>query len=357
MTIYTSIGRLSRRQHSATMLPRPALSRRQGFMRSSASALYALLLLATVGMAHGQVQAYPDCPMLPVPEPAVLRENLLADLERRTVAALGAIQHADDRRELEEQRGPLREELHASLRLDRFPPADAADALTTGVLEREGYRVEKLVIPTLPGLWAPAHLYLPATLDEPAPAVLLAAGQWPEEGKAHPDAQAFGINMARQGFAVLVYDPLGFGERSEAPGDHSRADLLMVGIPPQGVVQYELRRSLDYLEAPGCPPRTHRRHWRRGRQLGCVTPGGARRSYPRRRHHRRDDRPARAHPHTRAAQQRMGRSRHGALCQRPRVAGPGRSAPVIAHRCAWSGLRLCRERIRDAAGRVGRVAI
>ncbi len=86
-------------------------------------------------------------------------------------------------------------------------------------------------------------------LDAPAPAVLLAAGRWPVDGKAHPDAQAFGINMARHGFAVLVYDPLGFGERADSPGDHNRVDFLMVGVPPQGVVQYELRRALDYLES------------------------------------------------------------------------------------------------------------
>lgn len=187
--------------------------------------------------------------MLPVPEPAELREGLLASLERRAVDALQAIQHADDSRELEEQREPLREKLRASLGLDRLPAADGAQAVATGVIERDGYRLEKLVMPTLPGLWAPAHLYLPAALDGPAPGLLLAAGHWPDQGKAEPDAQAFGINMARQGFIVLVYDPLGFGERAEAPGDHDRTDLLMVGVPQQGIAQYEMSRALDYLES------------------------------------------------------------------------------------------------------------
>lgn len=212
-------------------------------------ALCGLLLLAAAGTVHGQVRVYPDCMHQMVPEPAALRENLLADLERRAVAALQAIQRADDRRELEEQRAPLREKLRASLGLDRLPPADGAEAVTTGVLERQGYRIEKLLIPTLTGLWAPAHLYLPAVLEGPAPAVLLAAGNWPDEGKSHPDAQAFGINLARRGLVALAYDPFGFGERADSPGDHNRTDLLMVGIPPQGIVQFELSRALDYLES------------------------------------------------------------------------------------------------------------
>ncbi len=71
-----------------------------------------------------------------VPEPAVVREDLLANLESRAVAALGAIQHADNRRDLEEQRGPLREKLRIALGFDRWPVADGAEAVTTGVLER-----------------------------------------------------------------------------------------------------------------------------------------------------------------------------------------------------------------------------
>jgi hypothetical protein len=257
-----------------------------------------ILLLAVAGPARSQNAAAPNC-RLYVPEPAVLREDLLTDLERRAAAALQAIQHADDSRELEEQRGPLREKLRASLGLDRLPAADGAQAVTTGVIERDGYRVEKLVIPTLPGLWAPAHLYLPVALDGPAPGVLLAAGRWPEQGKAEPDAQAFGINMARQGFVALVYDPLGFGERAEAPGDHDRPDLLMVGVPQMGIVHYELRRALDYLESreevdgerigvTGAD----------GGGLGRVAAGCARRARPRRRNRGRGDRSARTHPHS-----------------------------------------------------------
>jgi hypothetical protein len=57
-------------------------------------------------------------------------------------------------------------------------------------------------------------LYLPAAPHDRAPAVLLYPGHsWNAEGKSHHDAQVFAATMARMGFVVFVFDPIGQGER------------------------------------------------------------------------------------------------------------------------------------------------
>ena len=93
----------------------------------------------------------------------------------------------------------------------------------------------------------PAHLYVPAKLDGPAPAVLFYNGHWWADSKSRPDFQAFCINMARMGFVVLSFDPFGQGERGVSSRDHRRTEALLVGISQQGIAEYETRCALEYL--------------------------------------------------------------------------------------------------------------
>ena len=82
-------------------------------------------------------------------------------------------------------------------------------ALTT--IERDGYRIEKIIYETRPRLFVPANLYRPAG-DGPFPAVIFPPGHG-EAGKAYPDYQKFCIQMARSGFVALVWGPASQGER------------------------------------------------------------------------------------------------------------------------------------------------
>ena len=100
-----------------------------------------------------------------------------------------------------------------------------------------GYRIEKVVFQTLPGSWAPAHLYLPAKIEAPAPAVLFYNGHWWPDSKSRPDFQTFCINMARMGFVVFSFDPFGQGERGVSSRDHRRTEALLVGVSQQGIAR------------------------------------------------------------------------------------------------------------------------
>jgi dienelactone hydrolase len=167
-------------------------------------------------------------------------------LEARAAAVLGAIRHAATAAEADRARPALRAKLQTSLGFDRLPRPDPA-ARTIGTLARPGYRIDKIVLQALPGMWLPVHLYIPDNLRERAPAVLFYSGHWWPDSKTRPDFQAFCINMARLGFVVLAWDPFGQGERGISSRDHRRIEGLLVGVAQQGFAEHETRVALDYL--------------------------------------------------------------------------------------------------------------
>ncbi len=172
---------------------------------------------------------------------------VLENLEQRAREALAAIPRSLAARDADRMRGPLRQKLMRSLGTDRLPwPPDLRPRIA-GILQRDGYRIEKVVYESLPGASVPAHLYVPEQVDAPAPAVLFYPGHWWPDSKARPDFQAFCINMARLGFVVLSFDPFGQGERGVSSRDHRRTEALLVGIAQQGFAEYETRCALEYL--------------------------------------------------------------------------------------------------------------
>ena len=182
-------------------------------------------------------------------DPSDLSRAADDDLERRAHDALDGIVRANSAKDIEEQRPRLRRRLEKSLGIKRLPWPPDLQVTLTGQVERDGYQIDKLVFQTLPGVWVPAHLYLPSPLTEAAPAVFLSSAHAWEEGKAHPDAQAFAINLSRMGFVLLVFDGIGQGERAGSPAGHRYSELRLVGVTQQALVQYETRCALRYLRS------------------------------------------------------------------------------------------------------------
>ena len=88
------------------------------------------------------------------------------------------------------------------------------DPRCVGRLQRKGYRVEKLLFESRPQFYVTANLYLPDGRGEPAPAILVPCGH-AAEAKACPEYQSLAQGLVQNGFVVLVYDPIGQGERSQ----------------------------------------------------------------------------------------------------------------------------------------------
>jgi hypothetical protein len=76
---------------------------------------------------------------------------------------------------------------------------------------RDGWRFEKLIYESRPGMFVTAVLFLPAG-DPPYPAVLIPCGH-SNNGKASELYQRACIELATNGIAALIYDPIDQGER------------------------------------------------------------------------------------------------------------------------------------------------
>ncbi len=92
------------------------------------------------------------------------------------------------------------------------PEPCAPNTRVTGELQRAGYKIEKLVYESQPGLHVSANLYTPAEGSGPYPGVLFQMGHSPN-GKAAEPYQKCCQALARLGYIVLAFDPMGQGER------------------------------------------------------------------------------------------------------------------------------------------------
>ena len=150
----------------------------------------------------------------------------------------------------ERQRSALRQRLQDAW--GAFPAEPCPlEPQTMGILEREGYRVEKIVFQTLPDVWMTANAYVPDG-QEKVPAVLCVHGHW-RGAKQEPVVQSRCIGLAKLGVFVLVVDAFGAGERGltkslgEYHGEMVAATLFPAGLSLCGLQVYENSRAVDYL--------------------------------------------------------------------------------------------------------------
>ncbi len=137
----------------------------------------------------------------------------------------------------------------------RFPetPCDLAPR-KLGEIQRDGYRVERLVFQTRPGVWMTANAYVPERAKtQKVPAILHVHGHW-AGAKQDRVVQSRCIGSVKHGFFVLVVDAYGAGERGigknlgEYHGEMTGATLFPVGLPLSGLQVYENMRAVDYLQ-------------------------------------------------------------------------------------------------------------
>lgn len=92
------------------------------------------------------------------------------------------------------------------------PERTPLNARTTGVVERDAYKIENVIFESRPGFPVTANLYVPKGHSGPLPAVVGTCGH-SANGKAAEAYQCFAQGLARLGFVCLIYDPIGQGER------------------------------------------------------------------------------------------------------------------------------------------------
>jgi cephalosporin-C deacetylase-like acetyl esterase len=102
------------------------------------------------------------------------------------------------------------------------------NARVVGTIPMPGYRIEKVIFESVPGIHVTALVYVPEGAGAPRPAVLVACGH-SAEGKAFRNYQEISVRLVRRGYVVLCWDPVGQGERSQfwdASRGRSRYNLI-----------------------------------------------------------------------------------------------------------------------------------
>jgi len=97
-----------------------------------------------------------------------------------------------------------------------FPEKTPLNAKIQRIIEKDGYRIEHLVYESQPGFYVTASMFIPGGLKKKskAPVVIYCSGH-SEEGYRSPVYLHVIANLAKKGFIVFAFDPVGQGERLE----------------------------------------------------------------------------------------------------------------------------------------------
>lgn len=137
-----------------------------------------------------------------------------------------------------------------ALGLATLPERTQLNVRVTGRTELSGCVVENVVFESRPGFPVTANLY--RALDAAPgqhPAILCPPGHHLSAGKTATEVQIRSLVLARMGFTVLAYDPIGQGERMVPGNIHhdAGAALLPLGESIAGWMVWDSLRAIDLL--------------------------------------------------------------------------------------------------------------
>lgn len=145
--------------------------------------------------------------------------------------------------------------------LGPFPERTPLNARITGIVEKEGFRIEKVLFQSLPEYWVSAALFLPSGVSDRRPAIIFCSGH-SEDGFRSDVYQTMILNLVAKGFVVFAFDPVGQGERLQyydpANGDslvggatrehsYAGAQAFLAGISVAKYFVWDGIRAIDYV--------------------------------------------------------------------------------------------------------------
>ncbi|GAA4729177.1 alpha/beta hydrolase [Flavisolibacter ginsenosidimutans] len=143
----------------------------------------------------------------------------------------------------------------------KFPAKTALHPVITGKIEREKYTIEKLYFESRPHYYVTANFYLPKERKLPVPGVLFTCGH-SDNGKNNLLYHSTCLGLVLKGYAVLVFDPVGQGERVEYFNANTKTENVdgavdqhyylgrpsfLVNRTLSGLRAWDATRALDYL--------------------------------------------------------------------------------------------------------------
>lgn len=184
-------------------------------------------------------------------------QEYTAILDQRRRQAFDAIQTPEDIVTLRTRVRAFLAETWGPFPAERTP----LNVRQVGTVERDDFVVEKIIFESRPQFYVTANLYRPKTVEGKMPAVVVPCGH-SANGKAAEAYQRFCVLLARYGFAALIYDPPGQGERvqfwnpqTQEPGigtgtrEHRVLghQSWLVGLNLMNYRVWDTSRAIDYL--------------------------------------------------------------------------------------------------------------
>lgn len=160
------------------------------------------------------------------------------------------------RAEFEAIRQRRRRELLRTLGLDPMPPRTALNARVTGVVQREGFHIDKVVIESRPRFYVTCHVYVPDGEHGRLPVIVHVNGHWAHK-KDEDRVQLRCAFSALQGYLAIAVDSPGFSFEGNslierrAEGDHNDYTLVEGGANATGYYVWDTIRALDYIATRG----------------------------------------------------------------------------------------------------------
>ncbi len=128
-----------------------------------------------------------------------------------------------------------------------WPEKCPLNARITGTIERDSYKIEKVIFDSRLDFPITANLYLPKGRNKPLPAVIGTCGHG-DPAKATPIYQSFAQGLARQGYIVLIFDPIGQGERVQMLSKDLKP-LHGIGVPEHNYTGKQMLLNGEHLSS------------------------------------------------------------------------------------------------------------
>lgn len=128
-----------------------------------------------------------------------------------------------------------------------WPEKTPLNARITGTIDRDTYKIEKVIFESRPGFPLTANLYLPKGFNKALPGVIGTCGHG-DPAKATPIYQSFAQGLARQGYVVLIFDPIGQGERLQLLSKDLKP-LHGIGVPEHNYTGKQMLLNGEHLSS------------------------------------------------------------------------------------------------------------
>jgi len=142
-----------------------------------------------------------------------------------------------------------------------FPKKEALNPEITGIIQKEGYRIEKVIYESVPGFYETGCLYIPDNLKGKAPAILNVFGH-DQASFREEYYQVIITNLVKKGMIVFAIDPLGQGEHVQYYDPEIKFSAIgysvieheymgnvsfLSGVSPAKYFIWDGIRAIDYL--------------------------------------------------------------------------------------------------------------